>query len=195
MAPRLTNALTTAVLSAGVALTGCDSKASSPGGRNAAAPSMPPDQTYTVRGVVRSEPRGSSRFAETQIQHEAIDGFVGADGRVVGMHSMIMEFPLDGSIDARSIKPGDKVELTFSVWWKGDPKWMATRIKPLDEATELTFGRADPSRAASGAAEAPKAEPTTAGGSDAPTAPSGATTTPPDAPTSPPPAPAGSPQG
>lgn len=171
MAPRLTAALTIAVLCVTAALPGCDSKPSAQPARKAAAPDMPPDQTYTVRGVVRSSPLASSKFAETRIEHEAIDGFVNLNGQVVGMNSMIMDFPLDGSIDAGSIKPGDKVEVTFSVWWKGDPKWMATRIKPLDPATELTFGRADPSRAASGAAAAPAAEPTPAPAVPAPDAP------------------------
>lgn len=102
-----------------------------------------PSAIYTVRGIVKALPNAEKR-TPLEVQHEAIDNFVNGDGVVVGMPAMIMPFPLAKGVSLDGIEPGDKVEITFAVWWRPKGHWEATRIVELPADTPLTFGPAKP---------------------------------------------------
>lgn len=115
------------------------------GGGEPAAPeaeeaSGPPDQTYTVRGEVVALPdreRGVER--QLRVRHETIPDFVGFEGEVVGMASMVMPFPVAAGVDLEGIEAGDPVEMTFEVRWEGSPPLRVVELRPLPEGTELDF--------------------------------------------------------
>lgn len=116
-----------------------------------------PDATYTVRGKVTALPDPAKKGSELRVQHEAIDDFRDRNGKVVGMGSMVMEFPPAPGVRIDKLKVGDIVELTFSVWWGETPPWEATRIVTLPADTKLEFHKANPPKPA--APDAPAADP------------------------------------
>ena len=103
----------------------------------------PPSATYTVRGVVESLPDAIAG-SELEVRHEAIPNFVDETGAVTGMPSMIMPFPLAKGLSLDGIAKGDKIELTFAVWWKPRNHYEATKIVELPADTALTFPAARP---------------------------------------------------
>lgn len=119
-----------------------------------------PSAIYTVRGIVEALPNPEKR-TPLEVRHEAIDNFVDSTGAVVGMHAMVMPFPLAEGVSLEGIEPGDKVELTFAVWWEPKGHWEATKIVELPPDTPLTFRRANPPGAAG---EATPSEPPASGG-------------------------------
>ncbi|HYD00180.1 MAG TPA: copper-binding protein [Phycisphaerales bacterium] len=107
-------------------------------------PGRTPDGTYTVRGEVSSLPTTGDKRTEFRVYHEAIDDFKDKGGKVVGMNAMTMDFPPAKGVDLSNLKKGDKVSLTFSVWWGGSPPWLVTKIEKLPDDTKLVFGKAKP---------------------------------------------------
>jgi hypothetical protein len=111
-------------------------------------PSDPPlpraDQTYTVRGLVESILEPGKPASEFTVKHEPIDNFVDKEGQVVGMGSMAMPFTPAKGLSFQGLRPGDKVELTFEIRWKGNPYMQITHIAKLPPDTSLTFGKAHP---------------------------------------------------
>jgi Cu/Ag efflux protein CusF len=97
----------------------------------------PPDQVYTVRGVVESLPAGSSD--EMTLRHEAISSFINASGRKVGMKTMAMSFTKASGASLDGIAVGDKVKFTFEVRHQSSPMLRVTRLEelPPDTALEL----------------------------------------------------------
>lgn len=94
------------------------------------------DQSYEVRGRIVALPAPGQSL---RIYHEPIPDFVNAQGRIIGMNAMVMEFPhiLPG-LDLRAIEVGDVVEFVFDVYWTdGAPAWRVTSLFPLDPDTEL----------------------------------------------------------
>jgi len=124
------------------------------GGDDGAQEDSGADQAYTVRGEVTATP-GQNGLTEDQIRihHEAVPGFVGYDGEVVGMASMTMPFPAADSIDLGELAVGDKIEFTFEVNWDASPGYRITRIKKLPPDTELDFGRREELPGEKGVAE------------------------------------------
>ncbi len=102
-------------------------------------PTSPPSATYVVRGEVVSLPITGKPQTELIVKHEAIDDFKDRDGKVVGMNAMEMEFPPAKGVDVRDLKVGEKVAVTFSVWWTQTPPWLATKIERLPPETQLEF--------------------------------------------------------
>ena len=92
------------------------------------------DATYTVRGQVVA-----ITATEVRVHHEAIPGFVGRNGAVVGMDSMTMPFHLAEGVDTHGIEDGDPVDLTFEVRWDADEALTATAIHELPAGTPLTL--------------------------------------------------------
>jgi Cu/Ag efflux protein CusF len=91
---------------------------------------------YTVRGeVVKAADPGAAQ-PEVMVRHEAIADFTDSDGKVVGMASMVMPFAVVPASLARELAVGDKVEIRFTVDWKG-PSFVVERIDELPPATEL----------------------------------------------------------
>lgn len=102
----------------------------------------PPAQVYTVRGQIE---RARDASGPMKIHHEPIHGFVNRAGETVGMNAMVMDFPDLFDDSAYGLSAGAKVEFRMEVYWpKGSARWRAGAFKPLDSATELNFGKADP---------------------------------------------------
>lgn len=89
-------------------------------------------------------PEPGKPASEFQVHHEAIDTFVGRDGRLVGMSAMVMPFPLGEGVSLDGIAPGDIVEVTFEVNWESDPYFQVTRLTELPPETALVFGKTKP---------------------------------------------------
>lgn len=146
-----------AVVAGAVLLSGGMGKPGAGGGGNPAAATPPasqirvsdlvrpksaPSAVYTVRGEVTALPEKGKPQTELMIKHEAIDDFKNKDGKVVGMNSMIMDFPPEKGLDVTVLKVGDKVEVEFAVWWSQSPPWLATKITKLPAETKLEYRRA-----------------------------------------------------
>ena len=72
------------------------------------------------------------------MRHEAIDDFVDASGKVVGMDAMVMPFEVAPSLVARDLAVGEKVEVRFSMDWS-EPRLRVERIERLPPGTVLRF--------------------------------------------------------
>lgn len=105
-------------------------------------PAKTPDATYTVRGEVSSLPVAGDKRTEFRVHHEPIPTFKDKDGKVVGMSAMTMGFPPAKGVDLSKLKKGDKVSLTFSVWWGNSPAWLAVKVEKLPDDTKLDFSPA-----------------------------------------------------
>ena len=116
------------------------------GGEAPATPSAaqgPTARRYTVRGEVVRLPAPASRDGELFVRHEPIDDFVDGSGRVVGMASMTMPFPVAPGAFAGQLAVGDKIEFRFLVDWAG-PAFKIEHIDLLPAATQLRFGPTTP---------------------------------------------------
>lgn len=114
-------------------------------------PAVPPtpvfEQTYTVRGIIRTLPSPGNPNSELQIHHEEIPEFVNGAGKTSGMHAMTMPFPsLASGVSMSGIEVGDKVRFTFGVAWspvegttRRIPAWTITQIEELPADTTLTI--------------------------------------------------------
>lgn len=114
-------------------LSPCCSRSSSP--KAAATPAA----VYTVRGRVASLPEAGKPASEFRVQHEAIDNFVGVDGKL-GMKSMTMAFP-SRDVSLEGLAVGDVIELTFEVNWMNQPRMKTTKIVKLPHDTVLNLGK------------------------------------------------------
>lgn len=128
-----------ALAAGGVTMTGCESKPTTPN---------PPPSTgfanpdrYTTRGVIAELP-DAKRVGnpDLMIQHERIADFKDSSGKIVGMNSMIMDFPLAPGVSLTGLAKGDKVEVVMEVDWSQLPPHRAASIKKIDTATVLDFG-------------------------------------------------------
>jgi len=100
-------------------------------------------RVYTVRGEVAAPPTPVTAGTQVLLRHEAIDDFVDATGKTVGMDAMVMPFDVVPPVSAKDLAVGDKVEMRFSMDWKG-PRLRVERIERLPPGTALEFR---PSRA------------------------------------------------
>ncbi len=113
-----------------------------------AACSAPPPapagaRVYVVRGEVVQAPAPVTAGIQVLVRHEAIDDFVDASGKVVGMDAMIMPFEVEPSAASKDLSVGDKVEVRFSMDWK-EPRLRVERIERLPVGTALEFRAARP---------------------------------------------------
>lgn len=90
---------------------------------------------YTVRGRIAALPEPGKPASQLMIHHETIPGFVGKDGRVVGMQEMTMPFVPAKDVSLDGLKRGDGVEFTFEVQWSPRPSSTLTKIAKLPEGT------------------------------------------------------------
>lgn len=121
--------------SIGGAMPGCESKPPQPVTTGFTNP-----ERYTTRGVITELP-DAKRVGnpDLMIQHERIASFKDASGKVVGMNSMIMDFPLAPGVSIAGLAKGDKVELVMEVDWSQLPPHRASRITKIDAGTALDF--------------------------------------------------------
>lgn len=130
MIQRFTSVASAGVLAAAIfaMLGGC--------GGNAPAPAA---DVYTVRGVVAKLPQADGRDGDLYIHHVPIPGFRDERGKVVGMMSMTMPFPVAAGVSLAGIAPGDPVEFTFTVAWKQPVGYQVIRIQKLPAGTVVDF--------------------------------------------------------
>lgn len=97
---------------------------------------------YTTRGQIVALPSPDSPAAELQIRHEPVPDFR-SGGKVVGMRSMTMPFPIGEGVSLDGLEAGDKVEMTFETVYSPDTGMVESfRIVALVELpaeTELVF--------------------------------------------------------
>jgi Cu/Ag efflux protein CusF len=98
---------------------------------------------YTVRGLLVQAP--DSR-AGLYLYHEAIDDWVGRDGKLEGMDAMAMPYPVAPGVSLDGIKANDKVEITIHADWQSDTPVEVTRVRKLSPDTQLVFRAAKPPR-------------------------------------------------
>jgi len=100
-------------------------------------------RVYAVRGEVVQAPSPVVAGIQLLVRHEAIDDFVDASGKVVGMDAMIMPFDAATPVVAKDLAVGDKVAVRFSMDWK-EPRLRVEGIERLPPGTVLRFGPARP---------------------------------------------------
>ena len=98
--------------------------------------------TYTVRGrVVQLPSQGSGLYLE----HEAIDNYVARSGKVEGMSSMTMPFPVGKDVSLGGIQTDDIVEVQLHIDWSDEDRPVEiTAIRELPRDTQLEFRLARP---------------------------------------------------
>lgn len=102
---------------------------------------------YTVRGQVRQLPRPANPAAGGFfVSHEAIDDWVGRDGKVVGMDPMMMSFEVAEGVSLEGLQRGDMIEFTLHVDWRASTPVEITAIRKLPPGTKLVFREAKPPR-------------------------------------------------
>lgn len=97
--------------------------------------------TYTVRARVQQLPaQGGGLY----LTHEAIDDWVGRSGKVEGMSTMTMPFPVAEGVSLEGIEPDDVVEVQIHADWEADPAVEITALRELPPDTQLDFREARP---------------------------------------------------
>lgn len=139
----------------GAALAGCSERPASPPPASDEAPAETSAaagdvqiDTYTVRGEIEELPEPGRPMSALRIHHEAIDNFVNRAGKVVGMGSMTMEFPVAEGVSLEGLAVGQKVEFTFAMARTPTGGYRVTAIRPLPDETVLEFRKARPPAAA-----------------------------------------------
>lgn len=105
-------------------------------------PKMEPGaHEYTVRAQVVQPPDAKTGL---YIYHEAIDDWVGRSGKVEGMDTMAMPFPVAQGVPLEGIQANDKVEVKLHVNWESDRPVEITEVRKLPPDTKLEFRAAKP---------------------------------------------------
>jgi Cu/Ag efflux protein CusF len=115
---------------------GCGRKTPPPAAEKAAPPAA---DVYTVRGVVEKLPQTNGPDKNLYIHHVPIPSFRDEHGKVVGMMSMTMPFPVAAGVSLVGIEPGDPVEFTFTLAWKRPSGYQLIRIRKLPAGTVVDF--------------------------------------------------------
>lgn len=95
---------------------------------------------YTVRAQVVQPPDANGLY----IYHEAIDDWVSRDGKVEGMDTMAMPFPVAKGVPLEGIQANDKVEVTLHVDYDAERPFEITEVRELPADTRLEFRAARP---------------------------------------------------
>jgi hypothetical protein len=111
-------------------------------------------RTYTIRGQVVQLPDPAQPGTGLVLQHEAVDDFVGRDGKTVSMDPMSMPFPVAPGVSLAGIAPADVVEFDLNVDWQAETPVAVTRVRKLPPGTKLVFRAAQPPSSA----RAPRAQ-------------------------------------
>lgn len=129
------------ILGLSTVLTGCSEKEkpAATGTTGIVPPQRTPDATYTIRGEIVSLPVDGDARTEFRVHHQPIPDFKNKEGKVVGMKAMTMAFPPAKGVNLSNLKAGDKVSITFSVWWGNTPGWLTTKVEKLPDDTKLEF--------------------------------------------------------
>jgi hypothetical protein len=99
----------------------------------------PAEATYTIRGRVSALPNPPK--TALVIHHEEIPDFADAEGNIIGMEEMEMQFPfLAAGVSLEGVAVGDPVEAVMEMRYKGQPRFLITRITKLPADTPLNLG-------------------------------------------------------
>jgi hypothetical protein len=101
---------------------------------------------YTVRAQVVQTPDPANPAAGLYLYHEAVDDWMGRDGKVEGMDPMAMPFPVAKGVSLTGIQANDKVEVTLQVDWQAEPPVGIVALRKLPPETRLVFRAAKPPR-------------------------------------------------
>lgn len=104
--------------------------------RKASVALGPPDAIYEVRGVIVALPQ-QTHSGEMRVHHEAIPNFTNRHGKVIGMQSMTMPFPLAPDVSTDSLQLGDKIQFRLEVRWNEGPTIRISKIELLPGSTPL----------------------------------------------------------
>ena len=96
---------------------------------------------YTVRAQVVQPPNPTTGL---YLYHEAIDDWTGQDGKVTGMDTMAMPFPVAKGVPLEGIQANDKIEVKLHVDWNADRPFEITEVRELPPDTKLEFRAAKP---------------------------------------------------
>jgi Copper binding periplasmic protein CusF len=96
---------------------------------------------YTLRAQVVQPPDAATGL---YIYHEAVDDWVGRSGKVEGMDTMAMPFPVAKGVPLEGIQANDKIEVKLHVDWKSDRPVEITEVRKLPPDTKLEFRAAKP---------------------------------------------------
>jgi len=99
------------------------------------------EHTYTVRGVVASLPSDNA-IDEFSVHHEAIPDYQSINGSV-GMHEMVMPFPVPDRSVLEGIAVGDKVELTFGERFEPNHRMGVISVVKLPAETVLDISETE----------------------------------------------------
>jgi hypothetical protein len=99
---------------------------------------------YTVRGMVVQAPDPANPAGGLYLYHEAIDDWVGRDGKQEGMDPMGMPFPVARGVPLTGLAANDKIEVTLHVDWNADTAVEITQLRKLPRDTRLVFRAAKP---------------------------------------------------
>jgi hypothetical protein len=132
-------------------LNGCSRRESTPAANAGTSSTAQREgqREYVVRARIERLPEPGRPGGVMVAYHEPIDDFADVDGRVVGMNSMAMDFPLAPGVSAAGLRVGDVVELRFRTWPEqiGSVRvlsWDVLEIRPLPAGTPVRSGRANP---------------------------------------------------
>lgn len=102
---------------------------------------QPGGHDYIVRAQVVQPPDTATGL---YLYHEAIDDWVSRDGKVEGMDTMAMPFPVAKGVPLDGLQADDKVEVKLHVDWAADSPVAITEIRKLPADTKLVFRAAKP---------------------------------------------------
>ena len=98
--------------------------------------------TYTIRARVVALPTPNEGL---YLEHEPIDNYVARSGKVEGMDSMSMPFPVGKDVSLEGIQPNDIVEVQLHIDWDAeDHQVEILAVRELPPDTKLHFGEARP---------------------------------------------------
>lgn len=99
---------------------------------------------YTVRAMVVQAPDPANSAAGLYLYHEAVDDWIGRDGKMDGMDTMAMPFPVARGVSLAGIRTNDKVEVTMHVDWDAAAPVEIIHLRKLPPDTKLVFRAAKP---------------------------------------------------
>jgi len=134
---RVTGLKRAALVALSIGMMACDGGGTPTPAGVAEAPVAAP-RVYTSRGVVLEVAEDA-----LTIHHEAIDDYAGPDGKVTGMDSMVMRFPLTPQSRGTAVGEGDKVMFRIEARTT-EPRYRLTEVKELPAGTVLDFRAAQP---------------------------------------------------
>lgn len=112
-------------------------EAAAPGSKSVSA------RSYMVRGEIVQLPGPGAASVDQGmlIRHEAIPDFEDDQGKVVGMMSMTMPFPVGKDVSLEGLKVGDAIQFTFELDWKAKEPYQIVKIEKLAGDVKLNWGR------------------------------------------------------